>query len=62
MGFKQNIGHCGTNIVIGAVHGNNKTMKAEWPREFEDFWDRLAMQIKKYNVKFLAGDFNMALT
>ena len=61
-GFKQNIGHCGKEIVVCGVHGHNRTMKCEWHNVLEQFWTRLAEKVKLYDVKFLAGDFNMALT
>ena len=35
-------------------------MKFEWPSVLEEFWDRLAMKIRVYGVKFLVGDFSMA--
>ena len=60
--FKQNIGHIGNEIVVAGVHGHNRTMKFQWPEVFNKFWDGLANKIRKFNVKFLAGDFNMAFT
>ncbi len=60
--FKQNIGHIGKDIVVAGVHGHNRTMKFEWPEVFHKFWDGLARKIREFNVKFLAGDFNMAFT
>ena len=60
-GFKQNVGHLGKDITVCVVHGHNKTMKMEWPRVFEDFWDRLVRMLIRWGVVFLAGDFNMAL-
>ena len=61
-GFNQNIGHCGKEIVVCGVHGHNRTMKCEWHNVLEQFWTRLAEKVKLYDVKFLVGDFNMALT
>ena len=61
--FKQNVGHLGKDIVICAVHGNCRTMKMEFGIGiWNEFFDRLAEHINKYRVKFVAGDFNMALT
>ena len=37
-------------------------MKFEWQDVLQQFWDRLAAKVRHYDVKFLAGDFNMALT
>ena len=62
IGFKQNIGHLGTEIVVCGVHGHNRTMKFEWPQVLRELWDRLAMKIRSYGIRFLAGDFNMSLT
>ena len=60
-GFKQNVGHLGKEITVCVVHGHYKTMKLEWPSVNEDFWVRLAYMLIQYGVRFLAGDFNMAL-
>jgi hypothetical protein len=60
--FKQNVGYLGKKIVVAGVHGHNRTMKMEWAEALTAFWDRLATYIKTYDVKFLAGDFNMSLT
>jgi len=62
VGFKQNIGHLGTTIVVCGVHGNAMTMKYRWPKALITFWDRLAETIKRFGVKILGGDFNMSLT
>ena len=62
VGFKQNVGHLGKEIVVCVVHGHNRTMKMEWPTVLEEFWDRLARKLNQHGVRFLAGDFNMALT
>ena len=37
VGFKQNIGHCGKEIVVCGVNGHNRTMKFEWPAALEEF-------------------------
>ena len=60
--FKQNIGHVGKDFNVCAVHGHYRTMKMEWPAVWKQFWDRLASYVRVYDVKFLAGDFNMSLT
>ena len=60
--FRQNVGHLGTNIVVAGVHAHHKTMTREWPTVWHDFWSRLAACVIKYDVRFLAGDFNMSLT
>jgi hypothetical protein len=62
VGFKQNIGHLGKEIVVCGVHGHCKTMKFEWPAVLNAFLDRLAQKIRHYGIQFLAGDFNMFLT
>jgi hypothetical protein len=60
--FKQNIGHLGKSIMVCGVHGNFMTMKCKWPDVLREFWDRLANNINKFGINFLAGDFNMSLT
>ena len=62
VGFKQNIGHLGKEIVVGAVHGHSKTMNYRWPTVLEEFWNRLAGYITSYGVQILTGDFNMSFT
>ena len=62
VGFKQNIGHCGKDLVVCGFHGNYKTMKFEWPTVLEAWWDNLVRLVRGHNVRFLAGDFNMAVT
>ena len=62
VGFKQNVGHIGKNAVVCGVHGHAMTMRGKWPRVLDEFWKRLAAQIKKYGVQILAGDFNMSMT
>ena len=62
IGFKQNVGHLGTDIVVCGVHGHYRTMKREWPQAWTAFWDRLADKIKRFQIKILAGDFNMSFT
>ena len=62
VGFKQNIGHLGTNIVVCGVHGHYRTMKMEWPQAWNAFWDRLAEYVRTFSIQFLAGDFNMSFT
>ena len=60
--FKQGIGHLGKDIVVCGVHGHYTTMKIRWRAVWEGFFDYLAWLIIEYNVKFLAGDFNMSFT
>ena len=60
--FRQPIPHIGTSVNVLGVHGSNRTMKMEWPTAFDEFWDRCALWITNFSVKFMAGDFNMALT
>ena len=62
VGFKQNIGHLGKEIVVCGVHGHCKTMKIEWPEVLHAFLARLVQKIQQYGIQFLAGDFNMFLT
>ena len=62
VGFKQNVGYLGTEIIVCGVHGNALTMKVTWPTVLETFWDRLASKITRFGVQILAGDFNMSLT
>ena len=62
VGFKQNIGHLGKEIIVCGVHGHHKTMKFEWADALHAFLDRLAAKIGMYGIQFLAGDFNMFLT
>ena len=35
--FKQNICHLGTRVVVAGVHGNNRTMKIQWPEVYKTF-------------------------
>ena len=60
--YKQNMGHFGKSLVVMCVHGHCRTMKREKPAKLDEFWDRLAAVIIKYDVKILTGDFNMSLT
>ena len=60
--FKQNIGHLGTRIVFLGLHGHFKTMNRTWEHVLDHMWDELARRIKTYDVKFVAGDFNMSFT
>ena len=60
--FQQNIGHCGKEIVECGVHGHYRTMRFERPAALQSSWNRLALHLRYYNVKFLAGNLNMALT
>ena len=62
VGFKQNVGHLGKEIVFCGVHGHYRTMKKEWPTAWDAFWERLPAAIKLTGVQFMAGDFNMSLT
>jgi len=62
VGFKQNIGHLGKDIVFGVVHWNSRTMRYLWPTVLIEFWDRLANYIILYGVQILTGDFNMSFT
>ena len=62
VGFKQNVGHLGSTVVVMGVHGNFQTMKIKWKRTWVRFWDQLADKIKEFAVEILAGDFNMSLT
>ena len=62
VGFKQNVGYLGRSVVICAVHGHFRTMKMEKPTKLAAFWNRLADHVREFRVKFVAGDFNMALT
>ena len=60
--FKQSIGHLGTAIVIAGVHGSRRTMNLQWKKAHTKFFNRLAAQICKHNIKFICGDFKMSLT
>ena len=62
VGFKQNVGHLGKEMVFCGVHGHYRTMKKEWPTAWDAFWDRFASVIKLIGVHFMVGDFNMSLT
>jgi hypothetical protein len=62
VGFKQNVGHLGKELVVCGVHGHYRTMKFEWPQALQAFWDRLAKKIRAHRIQFLAGDFNMSVT
>ena len=62
VGFKQNVGHLGKSVTCMGVHGNARTMKIQWRKPWEAFWDRLASRIKDFGVEILVGDFNMSLT
>ena len=59
--FKQNVGHLGQKINICVSHLNNRTAKNEWPVVKDEYFDGLACRLVKYEIKFLTGDFNMAL-
>ena len=59
---KQMVGHLGTDINVMVSHGNNHTMRLTWRKLWEHRWDRHARHIRKFNVKFWCGDFNMSLT
>ena len=52
--FKQNVGHLGKIIRIGAVHGHNMTMKFEWPTVLKEFWDRQATHAQFFGFQFFA--------
>ena len=41
VGFKQNVGHIGRDVVACGVHGHSMTMKCEWSTVWEQFWDAL---------------------
>ena len=60
--FKQDVGHLGEDIVVCGAQGHNRTMKMECPQQWDAFWDRLARNVRDYNIRLLAGDFNMSLT
>ena len=62
IGFKQNVGHIGKQLVVCGCHAHNRTMKIEWPKPWEKFWNRLFGWIVEYGIHFLCGDFNMSLT
>ena len=58
----QNIGHVGDEIVVCAVHGHHDHMKSKrGARTYKLIWGDLARMINEHKVKFLAGDWNMAL-
>ena len=59
---KQMVGHLGTDINVMVSHGNNHTMRLTWRKVWELWWGRHARHIRKFNVKFWCGDFNMSLT
>ena len=59
---KQNVGHLGREIVVMGSHGNNLTMRIEWRKAWENWWDRHAQHIRNHEVKFWCADFNMSLT
>ena len=45
------------------VHGHYYTMNMKFRKEVNiEWWDKLATNIREYNVHFLVGDFNMSLT
>ena len=60
--FRQPIPHIGTSVNVLGVHAHHRTMQMGCSTVFHGFWDRLAAWIANYNVHFMAGDFNMALT
>jgi len=60
--FQQNIGYLGKDFVVCGVHGHYMTMKHHWPSVLKQFWDGLCNRIRKYDIKFVAGDFNMSVT
>ena len=60
--FRQSIAHIGTSVNVMGVQTHHRTMKMEWSTAFNEFWDRCAAWIRNYNVTFMAGNFNMALT
>ena len=62
VGFNHNIGHLGQEIVVCGVQGHYRTMNFEWPMALLAFFNRLAQKIRRYGIRFLAGDFIMFLT
>ena len=60
--FKQNIGPLGKDIVVPGLRPHYRTMMMEWPAVWKAFWDRLAQNVIRFGIHFLAGDFNMSLT
>ena len=60
--FKQNVGHLGKSVVVAGVHGHYRTMKMKWPKVWSEVFDLLARKMQQWDVRFLAGDFNMSLT
>ena len=57
----QPIRALGDEIIIFAVHGNNKTMKKQWVEAYTRFWNTVKWAIHKFQPHFFLCDFNMAL-
>ena len=48
--------------MVAGLHPHYRTMVMEWPAVWKAFWDRLAQNVIRFGIHFLAGDFNMSLT
>ena len=61
--FKQRIQHIGSSLGVAVVHLHYHIAKmSAGAIVYKQFWDRLAADLIRNNIKFLSGDFNMALT
>ena len=60
--MKQNVGFLGREIVMAVVHGHYMTMKMKWMNLWTAHWDQLAEKIRRYDIKFMGGDWNMSIT
>ena len=61
--WRQNIGHLGSKDFVCGVHGHRDTMaQSSSATVYNKWWDDLAEVLRKHEVKFLGGDFNMSLT
>ena len=61
--FKQPIQHIGSYLGVAVVHLHYHIAKmSAGAIVYNQFWDRLAADLIRNNIKFLSGDFNMALS
>ena len=56
--FKNNIGHLGKEISFLGTHLHYEIAKK--PGRTKEYWDNLIGKIRKFEVRFFAGDFNMS--
>ena len=61
--FKQSVQCIGKSLGVAVVHLHYAIAKmTNNERIYARFWDNLAADLKKNNITFMSGDFNMSLT